>query len=170
MPAKSAEQRAKEQEYNREVGRRIREVIAQAKTTPSIVADDLKISRSLMSLYMSGRRRASAAALQAISQQLGIAASTLLPSDTAVPEEATGRPSLAAVPQLRAVEGTTDEDLPSGLAHYLKGREDHIAPVVVRQLKTTRFQLPSGVALDDTFWDFQRRAWERRLGLPPMAD
>ncbi len=160
-PAMSAEERARYEAFNKAVGQNIRRALTRARITASAVADDLKMSRSMMSLYLSGKRRASTEILCAIASRLGLNASELLP-DSREPEGE----ELQAAPPPSCEEAN---DLPDGLARYLRGREDRISPAVVRQLKTSRFGYVEGVALDDVFWDGLRRVWERKLSPPPVG-
>jgi len=159
-PTKPEAQKQQEAKRNAEIGRRLKVAISFTDIDQSQIADDLKISRSMMSLYLNGKRTVPTGKLAELAGRLGVSLDSLVPGG---PEPVkTGRSRAAAA----TPNQYPDEDLPEGLANYLATREDLISPRVVRAMKGSHFQETAGVVFDDSFWDEQRQLWEKRLGLP----
>lgn len=126
---------------------RLREAVEKSGKTLAQIAKASGIEASTISRILSGERRLRAEHLESIGPVVGLKA-----------------PVEASVSRLAAVQ----PEMPEGLAHYLEGREEMIAPAVVKAMKGSQFQTIPGVTFDDAFWDDQRQLWEKRLGLRPL--
>lgn len=154
-PLKSEAQRRAEAATNRELGARLRKALDEAGLTDVALAEDVSISKSMMSRILKGERRPSLEKIAAIEDRLRLARGYLLG----------GQAAPAAVPAQKAAPVSKDR-LPPGLAEYLERHGDRIAPVVVRHMKGSHFQTDNGVALDEAFWARQQRDWEEMLLSP----
>lgn len=76
---------------------------------------------------------------------------------------------IAPPPTAARAHGKPEEEVPrkewaEGLAHYLDRFGGRVAPDVRRELQYLQFHT-EGIVLDDFFWDDQRCAFDRALGI-----
>lgn len=158
-PRKTAAQRARDEEFDKEVGRRLSEALRASRYNASGLADDVGVSRSLMSLFLSGKRRPKIDTLSRIADRLGVPLDDLRPTV----QNATNMPHFAEPAAPTAVSRMPEASGKMPLSEFLTrngdelfGRERKILEKWARERPPSGGERPTDYGTESDWWALVR--------------